>query len=206
MRTPTEIDIEKTRLLRLRKALPEFTIFGDHNWKIIDTQLDIIDGIIDEDEIYNMEDELGESGISSALDAFEWINGTRNESLVSDDDLETSVINKIEKEVTERAEKRRERERKKNTLEGFRTRWKRWLGQKCRIDKSNWTTLLDSNWSSWVNYVFNKHDIPYTPMGPFLDRVTLYEMYYKAIEVATMEELRKLDDLYCQDNFERKYK
>lgn len=206
MKTPNEINVEKTRLLKLRKALPEFTIFGDPNWKIIDTQLDIIDGITDEDEIYDMEDELGDSGISSALEALEWINGTRTESLVNDEDLETNIIKKVEKEIAERAEKRKERERKKNTLEGFRTRWKRWLGQKCRVDKPNWVTLLDSNWSSWVSYVFHKHDITYTPLGPFSDRITIYEMYNKAIKMATMEELHKLDNLYCQDNFERKYK
>lgn len=39
-------------------------------------------------------------------------------------------------------------------LEAFRTRWRRWLGQKCRIDKDYWTTLLDSNGPGWPDLVY----------------------------------------------------
>lgn len=46
-------------------------------------------------------------------------------------------------------------------VERFRTRWRRWLGNKTRVDKPYWVTLLDSRWSIWCERVCQSHEIDY---------------------------------------------
>lgn len=83
-------------------------------------------------------------------------------------------------------------------LEAFRTRWRRWLGNKTRAGKPYWTTLLGSNWLSWVDKVFSDCGFDFHGIS---HRSTLPEVkaaYARAIDNATMEHLRKLDALYCE--------
>ena len=80
--------------------------------------------------------------------------------------------------------------------ERFRTRWRRWLGNKTAANKSTWTTLLDSRWSNWCGNVCQDHGILYkmdfTPES-------VKRMYRICIDVATMRELMKLDGIYATE-------
>lgn len=76
IRTSKEIQDKIDKLVNERNNLPEYNFFGDNNWVIIDTEIDILEGkIIDYDEIYDMEDDLGESGVSDCITALDWVNG-----------------------------------------------------------------------------------------------------------------------------------
>jgi hypothetical protein len=78
MRTSIEIDQMIACLLYEKTTLKEFTIFGDNNWLAIDTQIDVLKGIIsDEDEIYDQQDagDIEENVVSAAIDAFQWLEG-----------------------------------------------------------------------------------------------------------------------------------
>lgn len=81
-------------------------------------------------------------------------------------------------------------------LEEFRTRWRRWLGQKCRSDKSYWTTLLDSNWTGWPDLVYGED---YVSLHITSDIIEIKKFYLDAINRATMDQLYKLDALYASD-------
>ena len=84
-----------------------------------------------------------------------------------------------------------------NDLEQFRIRWRRWLGQKCRKDKPYWTTLLNCNWTGWVDEVYDKNGI-----DSFLEcqsRDYIKEYYSEAIDLADMKDLLRLDNLYCTE-------
>lgn len=87
MRSEQEISKEVAKLEKLKTVLPEYNFFGDNNWAVIDAQIDILkEEILDEDEIYDREDEFGETGISQVLEAFQWMEN-EIETLVDDDDL-----------------------------------------------------------------------------------------------------------------------
>lgn len=82
-------------------------------------------------------------------------------------------------------------------LEIFRIRWRRWLGQKCRKDKDHWTTLLNCNWTGWVERVYFKNNI-----DCFIEcwnRDYIKEYYGEAINMADMIDLLRLDNLYCTE-------
>lgn len=212
MRSIEEKEKEKNRLRALKKSLPEESFFGENNWLIIDAQMDVIDGLIDEDEVYEREEEFGTTGVNTVMEAFDWLSGGID-SLVSDDDIldevedtkeETAAaVKRIIGEIEARRAKREAQRNKKSPLEHFRTRWMRWLGQKCRYDKPNWTSLLYSNWSAWVSYVSHKHNTPYSPLGMTMDVEVIRDFYKKAIDVADMDDLSKLDNLYCEDKMRR---
>lgn len=86
---------------------------------------------------------------------------------------------------------------KMNELEIFRTRWYRWLGQKCRKDKPYWTTLLNSNWSGWAEGILDKnHRVFLVMLGP---RENVKECFRIAIELADMRDLNILDNLYASE-------
>jgi len=75
----------------------------------------------------------------------------------------------------------------------FRTRWRRWLGNKTAIGRPYWTELLNSRWTGWCDKVCWNHKIEYE-MG--WTRESVKRMYLACIDVATMDELRDLDDIY----------
>lgn len=87
----------------------------------------------------------------------------------------------------------------KTELEKFRTRWFRWLGQKTRIDKPYWVTLLDGNWSSWPDSVFEKVGLSYPSISIDSTRDDIYYIFCCAIGEADMRDLRRLDDLYASE-------
>lgn len=84
-----------------------------------------------------------------------------------------------------------------NELEIFRTRWYRWLGQKCRKDKPYWTTLLSSNWTGWAEMVYEKKSMECL-VGNWT-RAYVKEFYRGAIELANLDDFLKLDNLYCTE-------
>lgn len=66
----------KAHLRAERETLPATSFFGDPNHEIIDYQLDVLDfKLIDEDSIYDLEEELGEGNHSAVLDALFWLQG-----------------------------------------------------------------------------------------------------------------------------------
>ncbi len=90
MRSQSEIDIQINRLERLRRRLPETTIFGDNNHLLIDTQIEILKGEINEDDVYDNEEEHGDN-ISTLTDTLQWLEG-EDIQLVEDDDLKKDII------------------------------------------------------------------------------------------------------------------
>lgn len=91
----------------------------------------------------------------------------------------------------------------KNTeLDVFRARWRRWLGQVTRVDKPTWTKLLESNWLGWPDKVLGD-DMPRVNFAT--DRISLYIIYRAAIDRATLDQLRKLDSMYCEEKHQRLY-
>lgn len=87
----------------------------------------------------------------------------------------------------------------KTKLEKFRSRWFRWLGQMTRADRDTWVTLLDCNWSGWPNKVLEKIEgMKYPRIDLSSTRVAVYFIFRDAIAEATMEELRELDNIYCE--------
>lgn len=89
------------------------------------------------------------------------------------------------------------------TLEQFKTRWFRWLGQKTRCDKDTWVTLLDTNWVGWASGVLNRVGLNLGYLGPISTRREVYYYFQTAICEANMEELRDLDHRYVTDFIER---
>ncbi len=85
---------------------------------------------------------------------------------------------------------------KMNDLKKFRTRWQRWLGQKCRKDKPYWTTLLNSEWTGWVDSVMRKK-LCIPPYIMYNTREGIKHYFDIAIHNADMSDLRRLDNLYC---------
>lgn len=87
----------------------------------------------------------------------------------------------------------------KTKLEIFRTRWRRFIGQKTRIGNANWVTLLDSNWAGWAGRIIQKAGFDIDPITYETDIITVYHRFNFAINKATMEDLKQLDELYVQD-------
>lgn len=88
-------------------------------------------------------------------------------------------------------------------LKKFRTRWLRWLGQKTRWDKSTWVTLLDCNYSGWASKVLEKHGFSSVKdLSIQSSRGDIKKYYELAIYEADMQDLMRLDSLYCQDIIE----
>lgn len=84
-----------------------------------------------------------------------------------------------------------------NELQKFRSRWLRWLGQKTRCDKPFWTTLLNCNWTGWVEQTLEAHG--FKPPSKMYGRKNIKFWYSVAINEASMIELRRLDNLYCSE-------
>jgi len=87
------------------------------------------------------------------------------------------------------------------TLEKFKTRWRRWLGNKTRINEPHWVTLLDSNWIGWVDKVMGDDYKPINiyAIDPALAPLLIRDLYRQAIDRATMDQLYELDGIYCAD-------
>ncbi len=94
----------------------------------------------------------------------------------------------------------------KDPLESLKSRWRRWLGQKTRWDKPYWVTLLDINWLSWASNTLYKHGIDIE--GPRLQSTPqeIKAYYLRAIDCSDFDDLRRLDEKYATELFEKKYK
>lgn len=93
-----------------------------------------------------------------------------------------------------------------NPTDQFRTRWRRWLGNKTRRDKPAWVTLLDCNWLGWVEYVYGQCDLDYHPVDLLsVTRESLKALWLNAINHADMPMLDKLDGIYAAEKFDLKY-
>ena len=81
-------------------------------------------------------------------------------------------------------------------LRSFRTRWRRWLGNKTAVGRPYWSTLLDSNWSRWCRRVCADHGIEYEMQW---SHESVRRQYRACIDVATMQELLELDNIYAAE-------
>lgn len=86
-----------------------------------------------------------------------------------------------------------------SSLERFRSRWRRWLGNKTRCDKFYYLTLLESNWMGWVSSVLGDQNIVYRPLDYRASREEIKELYLIAINHANMKMLMKLDGIYAAE-------
>lgn len=89
----------------------------------------------------------------------------------------------------------------KTELEKFRTRWRRWLGNKTRIDKSYWLSLLNSNWIGWAQTVCDNAELEYIPLPFHSSRETVKSRFLDAINQADMKALYRLDELYVIEKY-----
>ncbi len=85
----------------------------------------------------------------------------------------------------------------------FRTRWRRWLGNKTRQHRPYWVTLLDSNWSAWPEQVYAHCGLDYSLLGLITDRMRVKKMWLIAINHADMTLLRKLDAIFATERANR---
>lgn len=84
-------------------------------------------------------------------------------------------------------------------MEYLKTRWRKWLGNKTAYNKPYWTTLLDSKWTHWCQLVCQNHKIDYSVDWT---RESVKHLYRICIDVATMEELMRLDDIYASEKID----
>lgn len=72
--TPAEIDAEIQALEELKGAIPEKNFFGDSNVAAIEADIDVLDGRLTDDDVY---DKYGDNDyvMDSALGAASWLAG-----------------------------------------------------------------------------------------------------------------------------------
>jgi hypothetical protein len=95
MKKPTAKAIEK-EISRLEKMMPTvrpFSAFGDNHHAAIKAQVKVLQEDLSEDDIYDMYDGM-DNILSSALEAREWMEGTREDEGSVADDWESLVIKK----------------------------------------------------------------------------------------------------------------
>lgn len=90
---------------------------------------------------------------------------------------------------------------KETALRKFRTRWRRWLGNKTRVNAPYWTTLLESTWSAWVDRVFASKGLDYEPAG--WSRESVKDLWTRAIDLADIDLLHRLDNIYAEQRWMR---
>lgn len=80
-KTAEEIQAMIAKLEASKKDCPEYSLFGDNNWKSIDEVIAVLRGeYVDADEIYDNEDDFEDA--SQMVLALEWMDGE-----VDDEDI-----------------------------------------------------------------------------------------------------------------------
>ena len=77
MRTQDEINRQIEGLKADRKSLPEFSLFGDNNWEVIDESIYMLESRTTLDDY----DEEDQHLFSSLLTVADWLTGAINEDL-----------------------------------------------------------------------------------------------------------------------------
>lgn len=89
-RTEAEIDSMKVKLREAKSKLPPYSAFGDPNHKIIDYQLDVLNGLlVDEDEVWDLEEsdsDMTSEACSSVRMIFDWVDGDIEADEIVDED------------------------------------------------------------------------------------------------------------------------
>lgn len=80
----------------------------------------------------------------------------------------------------------------------FRTRWRRWLGARTRVNDDDWTNLLNTNWSGWVTQVLIKHGLPPGKLPIWDGPIALRQYFLRAIDIADMDDMYKLDGIFAE--------
>ncbi len=85
----------------------------------------------------------------------------------------------------------------------MRVRWRRWLGQKTRVDKPYYVILLESNWAGWVYGVIAAHSKNYERLKITSSIAEIKALYLRAINIADYEELIDLDSRFANERLEK---
>lgn len=88
-----------------------------------------------------------------------------------------------------------------NKLEKLKTRWRRWLGNKTRNNRPDWTTLLESNYRSWADCLLRQHAVPshLCNVPAICNRFQIKELFTIAISIASIDDLIELDILHVKE-------
>ena len=79
----------------------------------------------------------------------------------------------------------------KTELEKLRTRWYRFLGQKCRVDRDTWVELLNCNWADWANKINDRtKQAAHFHINIHSDRSAVYHYFQNVIAEATRYPIR----------------
>lgn len=88
-KTNEQINDEINALKTLKPTVRQFTAFGDDNHAAIDAQLDVLEGRLDHDDVYDIygqpDDEDGEDFLEryvldAAIEAVDWMTGLKADS------------------------------------------------------------------------------------------------------------------------------
>ena len=86
MRTPKQVKDEIQKLKSIKPTVRPTSFFGDNHHDAIDAQIEVLEDLLDEDEIYHKEDdeEWTESVRGAACEAYEWLHGNKKESIADE--------------------------------------------------------------------------------------------------------------------------
>jgi hypothetical protein len=75
--TQQQVDEEIIKLKQLKPKVRQMTAFGDDNHAAIDIQIEVLNGSLDEDDIYQQHDDedITEHEKDNALEAISWLEG-----------------------------------------------------------------------------------------------------------------------------------
>ena len=81
------------------------------------------------------------------------------------------------------------------------------MGGKTRANKPTWVDLLNTNWACWADRTIAKHgDAQQRPDWKHATRERVKDYWLLAIGVADMDDLARLDGLYCDEQLEKRWK
>ena len=91
MKTKKEVAKEVDKLKRLRAVMPQFSVFGDDNWKKIDEQVSALQRAEGKDERWVSEsaEVAAERGEHTVSETYDWLLGDMDENLADEGDIET---------------------------------------------------------------------------------------------------------------------
>lgn len=76
-RTQEEIAAQIAGLEEIKPSVRRYTAFGDSNWSVIEAQIKVLEGLMDEDEIYEYwnrgEEDMRQR--DGAMEAYSWLIG-----------------------------------------------------------------------------------------------------------------------------------
>lgn len=93
MRTTEEIKKEIAALTKMKPNVRKYSVFGDNHHDSIDAQIRVLEGKMDEDEVYetNDDEEWKDNVRDAALEAAQWLDGEVDEA--PSEDWQSLLVN-----------------------------------------------------------------------------------------------------------------